>query len=220
MSNFMLKFKKLTLIEGTEMTKDLFLTKSKHWDMNSKRVQGAKAIADKIMEHVSLKKTMHLMDFGAGTGLLSYCLSEQIRKVTAIDNSPSMLEVFKEKSDDFRCETEVLELDFSHETLDTKSRFDGIISSMTIHHLEDSEAMLQKMYNLLPQNGFIALADLDTEKGDFHSDNAGVFHFGFERESLQHIAQKVGFREVKFYEANTINKPHATYTVFLMVGYK
>lgn len=202
------------------MRKDLFLNKSKHWDMNSKRVQGAKAIADKIMEHVSLNKTMHLMDFGAGTGLLSYCLSEQIGKVTAVDNSPSMLEVFKEKSDDFSCETEVLELDFSHETLDTKSTFDGIVSSMTIHHLEDSEAMLKKMYELLPQNGFIALADLDTEKGDFHSDNRGVFHFGFERENLQKIAQKVGFREVQFYEANSINKPHATYTVFLMVGYK
>jgi len=202
------------------MSKDLFADKSKHWDMKSRRVQGAKAIAETIMENVSLNKKMHLMDFGAGTGLLSYCISDKIAKVTAVDNSPSMLEVFHEKSDNFRCETDVLELDFSKDTLASNMKFDGIVSSMTIHHIEDIKVMLKKMYDLLTPNGFIALADLDTEKGDFHSDNRGVFHFGFDREKLMELAQKVGFKEVKMVDANTINKPQATYGVFLLMGYK
>ena len=200
------------------MRKDLFAEKSKHWDMNSKRVQGAKSIADTIIKNISLIKEMHLMDFGAGTGLLSYCLSEKIGKITAVDNSPSMLEVFHEKSEDFFCPTEVLEMDFTTETFPQNTQFDGIISSMTIHHVEDTELMLKKMYALLPKNGFIALADLDKEKGDFHSDNTGVFHFGFEREKLGDLAKKVGFREVKFHNANTIKKPHANYEVFLLTA--
>jgi len=202
------------------MSKDLFANKSKHWDMKSRRVQGAKAIAEMIMKNISLTKEMHLMDFGAGTGLLSYCLSDKIAKVTAVDNSPSMLEVFREKADGFGCETALLELDFSKDDLDTNLKFDGIVSSMTIHHIEDTEAMLQKMYALLTPKGFIALADLDSEKGDFHSDNTGVFHFGFDREVLVELAQKVGFKEVTMVDANTINKPQASYGVFLLLGYK
>lgn len=200
--------------------KDLFAHKSKHWDAKSMRVQSAKAIADTIMEHVSLTKEMHIMDFGAGTGLLSFCVSDKIGEVTAVDNSPSMLEVFKEKSEAFECPTTVLEHDLTDEPLDKKHQFHGIISSMTMHHIENQKDMFSKMYALLSDNGFIALADLDSENGDFHSDNEGVFHFGFEREELKKIASDVGFKEIQFYTANTIEKPHATYTVFLMIAKK
>ena len=202
------------------MQKDLFAEKSKSWDINSKRVQSAKAIADKIMESVALNKEMHLMDFGAGTGLLSYCLSDAIGKVTAVDNSPSMLKVFKEKAKEFDCSTAFMELDLTKEMLPKETSYDGIISSMTIHHVEDIKDLFERFYTLLPQNGFIALADLDSEEGDFHSDNEGVFHFGFERDMLEKIAIEVGFKEVRFQTANTINKPLATYTVFLMTAIK
>jgi cyclopropane fatty-acyl-phospholipid synthase-like methyltransferase len=55
----------------TDTNKDLFANKSKSWDMSSMRVQNAKAIADLIIENTALKSTMDIMDFGAGTGLLS-----------------------------------------------------------------------------------------------------------------------------------------------------
>jgi cyclopropane fatty-acyl-phospholipid synthase-like methyltransferase len=201
------------------MKKDLFAHKSKDWDENSKRVQGAKAIAEAIVQNIELKNTMHIMDFGAGTGLLSYCLADKVAKVTAIDNSPSMLEVFHEKSSNFACMTSVMELDLSQEVPEGLF-FDGIISSMTIHHLEDTEDMLRKMYTMLPEGGFIALADLDAEDGTFHSDNTGVFHFGFERDKLVALVEKVGFKEVKIETANTINKPHKSFPVFLLTAKK
>ena len=201
------------------MKKDLFAHKSKDWDENSKRVKGAKAIAEAIEKNIALNNTMHLMDFGAGTGLLSYCLSDKIAKVTAIDNSSSMLKVFHEKASAFVCTTEMMKLDLSEEVPEGLL-FDGIISSMTIHHLEDIEGILGKMYAMLPNGGFIALADLDKEDGTFHSDNIGVFHFGFDREELVAIAKKVGFKELHIETVNTINKPHRSFPVFLLTGKK
>jgi len=201
------------------MGKDLFANKSKGWDENSKRVQGAKAIADAIVKNIELNSSMHIMDFGAGTGLLSYYLADKVKKVTAMDNSPSMLEVFHEKASLFSCATEVMELDLSQDIPDTLL-FDGIVSSMTIHHLEDTEDMLSKMYDMLPEDGFIALADLDSEDGTFHSDNRGVFHFGFDRDKLVEVVKKVGFRAVKIETANTINKPHRSFPVFLLTAKK
>jgi cyclopropane fatty-acyl-phospholipid synthase-like methyltransferase len=197
---------------------DHFAHKSKSWDMNSKRVQNAKGIADLIVKNINLNNTMELMDFGAGTGLLGYCVAPHVAKIVAVDNSPSMLMEFKNKCDDFSCVTEVIEKDLSTETIDRN--FDGIISSMTIHHLEDLSALFAKFYNMLDDNGFIAIADLDLEDGSFHSDNTGVFHHGFDRELLENIALEAGFKDIKFDLASTINKPHCEFTVFLMTGVK
>jgi len=201
-----------------EKQEDLFAHKSKSWDMNSKRVQNAKGIAELIIKNIKLDKTMELMDFGAGTGLLSYFVAPYVKKITAVDNSPSMLLEFKSKCDEFVCETEVIEKDLSEETIDRK--FDGVISSMTIHHLDDTLALFAKFYAMLDDGGFIAIADLDSEDGSFHSDNTGVHHHGFDREALQLIAEEAGFKDVNFDIASTINKPHRTFTVFLMTGVK
>jgi len=200
------------------MTVDHFAHKSKSWDMSSNRVQNAKSIANLIVDNITLSSTMKVMDFGAGTGLLSYFIAPHIDTIVAVDNSPSMLEKFNEKSVDFSCKTEVLELDLSQK--DIEQTFDGIISSMTIHHLKDTKALFEKFYKILNKDGFIAIADLDSEDGTFHSDNTGVFHFGFERKELEIIAKEVGFKEIRFELANTIKKPHREFTVFLMLAYR
>lgn len=197
---------------------DYFADKSKSWDMNSKRVQNAKGIAELIVNNIKLNKSMELMDFGAGTGLLSYFVAPYVKKIVAVDNSPSMLLEFQNKCGQFSCDTEVIEKDLSTDTLERK--FDGIISSMTIHHLEDIPALFSKFYTMLDDHGFIAIADLDSEDGTFHSDNEGVFHYGFDRHLLAEHAQKAGFRDVTFSLANKISKPHAEFTVFLMTAQK
>ena len=212
-------FKKHVYTERLKMKKDLFEHKSKSWDLKSRRVQSAKAIADTIIENIELSKKMHIMDFGAGTGLLSYCLSHKVSEVTAVDNSPSMLEVFHEKSEQFSCPTNVLMLDLSKDEL-PNLKYDGIVSSMTIHHIENLKKMFTQMHALLQEGGFIALADLEKEDGSFHSDNEGVFHFGFEKAELKNIVNEIGFKNICFHSAHMINKSGAEYGVFLMTAKK
>ncbi len=199
-------------------SEDLFAHKSKSWDMNSKRVKNAQRIAELIVKNIKLDKQMKIMDFGAGTGLLSYFVAPFVKKIIAVDNSPSMLLEFENKCSEFACETEVIAKDLSTETLER--RFDGIISSMTMHHLKDTLALFRKLYVMLEDGGFIALADLDSEDGSFHSDNTGVFHHGFDREALKVIAQEAGFKNISFDTAGTIAKPHRDFTVFLMTAVK
>ena len=197
---------------------DHFEHKSKSWDMNSKRVKNAKSIADHIVKNIDLDKDLELMDFGAGTGLLSFFVAPYVGKIVAVDNSPSMLEQFEEKRKEFDCETEVLKKDLSTETIDKK--FDGIISSMTIHHVKDTAALFSKFYNMLNDGGFLAIADLDTEDGTFHSEDTGVHHFGFDRKMLEEIAEKTGFENIRFEIASIIKKPRRDFPVFLMIAKK
>ncbi|MBN2823900.1 MAG: class I SAM-dependent methyltransferase [Campylobacterales bacterium] len=198
--------------------KDHFEHKSKTWDMNSKRVKNAGAIADAIIANIELKDTMKIADFGAGTGLLSYFIAPYVDTIVAIDNSPSMLEMFKLKCNEFECKTIALECDLSKEEI--REQYDGIISSMTLHHIANQQKLFTKMYGMVEEGGFIALADLDKEDGTFHEDNTGVFHFGFEREELGSIVRKAGFKEVKFETVSVIKKPHKEFDVFLLTAYK
>lgn len=198
--------------------KDLFAQKSKSWDMSSLRVQNAKGIADLIVKNIKLTKTMQVMDLGAGTGLLSYFIAPFVGKIVAVDNSPSMLKEFESKCDNFDCHTEVKKVNIVE--YEGKENYDGIISSMTLHHIEDTPALLAKLYTILKEDGFIALADLDTEDGSFHGDNNGVFHYRFDRQKLTSYAHEAGFQEVTFSLASTIKKPQANFTVFLMTAKK
>jgi hypothetical protein len=86
--------------------------------------------------------------------------------------------------------------------------------------LEDIPALFSKLYDMLDDHGFIAIADLDSEDGTFHSDNTGVFHYGFDREMLARHATEAGFRDITFSLANKISKPHAEFTVFLLTAVK
>ena len=202
----------------SEKIVDNFAHKSKSWDMSSRRVKNAKSIAGLIVENINFDDGMEVMDLGAGTGLLSYFIAPYVAKIIAVDNSPSMLKEFKTKASEFDSQIEIIEADISKEMINRK--FDGIISSMTIHHIEDTKALFSKLYKMLNENGFIAIADLDSEDGSFHSDNTGVYHYGFDRDELETVAKEVGFKNIKFDLASTIEKPHCAFKVFLMTAVK
>jgi hypothetical protein len=91
---------------------------------------------------------------------------------------------------------------------------------MTLHHIEDLEAFFTTVYDSLQDDGFIAIADLESEDGTFHSDNAGVFHFGFDEKELCTIVEKCGFKDTMFENINTIKKPHRDFGVFLLSAQK
>lgn len=199
--------------------KDYFAEKSKSYEKESSRVNNVHTIADAILEQLTYdKETTHVMDFGSGTGLLTQQISPYVHKITTVDISPSMNEQLRLKYASFECDLEILELDLVKESIEQK--FDGIVSSMTMHHVEDIFAMFQKFYTMLHCGGTIAIADLDKEDGTFHTEDTGVFHFGFEQNSFAELAKKAGFDEVNIEIVNVIKKSYGEYPVFLLTGYK
>lgn len=199
--------------------KDYFHEKSKVYETEPARVDNVTNIADAILEKLIYDKTStHLMDFGSGTGLLTAKIAPYVKKITTIDISPSMNEQLRSKKDSLPCELAMLELDLSSAELD--ETFDDIISSMTIHHVEDVQALFHKFHRLLNSGGTIALADLDKEDGTFHTEDMGVFHFGFDQEEFATLAKKAGFEDVTIEIVSVAKKPYGEYPIFLLTGRK
>ena len=192
-----------------------FDKKAENWDKGDVRVNGALTIANAIEAKIAINSDMEIMDFGVGTGLLGFEIAKRVKKVYGVDTSTSMLEKLKEKNSP-ELSIETYNQDITKEPIDRV--FDGIVSSMTLHHVEGLENFFKTIRKNLKQNSFIAIADLEKEDGTFHSDNAGVFHFGFNKEELVSIVQKAGFTDVVFENINTINKPHRDFGVFLLTA--
>jgi SAM-dependent methyltransferase len=198
------------------MSRDLFADRAADWDRVGHRVDNVENIATAIRGRVPFEPTMEIMDFGSGTGLLLERVAPLVRKICAVDTSPSMNAQLADKAGSLGCELEILEVDLTVTRLER--RFDGIISSMTLHHVENVGALFQVFHGLLNDGGFLALADLVTEDGSFHPDNEGVHHFGFDRDALIGMARDAGFRDPEVATASILRKPHGDFPVFLLTA--
>jgi 2-polyprenyl-3-methyl-5-hydroxy-6-metoxy-1,4-benzoquinol methylase len=190
---------------------------AKDWDKSDMRTRLSNGIGGAILEHVSLDASMHLMDFGAGTGLLSSHIAPRVARISAVDISQGMLDELAAKPE-FAGKVLPFCQNIVHDPLEAD--FDGIISAMAMHHVEDTDEILRVFYGHLKPGGFVALADLDKEDGTFHKHgNEGVFHFGFEREDLKRRLEMAGFEDVSFTTAYTFEKEEGrTYPVFLVMA--
>lgn len=193
------------------------------WDEEPRRVQLAKDLSRAIREAVPLSTSTRMMDFGCGTGLVTLPLSVEVGQVTGVDSSRGMLDVLDGKARKLHIGN-VLTRQIDVERGERlEGTFDLIVSTMTFHHVQDTARLLGQLAAALAPDGFLCIADLDTEEGDFHENNTGVHHFGFDRGVLTAMIENAGFAEVQAKTAAEIRKPGAngvtkSFSVFLVTG--
>ncbi|WP_024955456.1 class I SAM-dependent DNA methyltransferase [Sulfurospirillum arcachonense] len=200
------------------MTKDYFNEKSEIYEKEFERVDNVNNIANAILQDIAYTKNSSIVDFGSGTGLLTSQIAPYVKKITTIDISETMNKKMKDKIPQLDCEIEMLNINLSHQKINKK--FDGIISSMTIHHIEDVQALFSKFYSMLNDEASIAIADLEPEDGSFHTEDTGVYHFGFEKEKFLQYAHNAGFKNLKIKTVSIAVKPYGKYPIFLLTGTK
>ena len=195
---------------------DLFEEKAKDWDSNDMVKQLSSAIGASILGNLELNEQMQVMDFGAGTGLITSQVTPFVNKVTAVDVSQSMLEQLIAKQE-LKDKVEILCQDITSNPIGKK--YDLIMSAMAMHHVEDTNNLLQQFAAHLKPGARVALADLDKEDGSFHPEGIeGVYHEGFERDAFQDKLEKHGFKDINFVTAHTVQKEEKTYPVFLVTA--
>jgi cyclopropane fatty-acyl-phospholipid synthase-like methyltransferase len=196
-----------------------FDTKAAEWDDNPGRREMIRNIAAAIKAVVPLSQAMSAMEFGCGTGLVSRELLPAVGKIMAVDLSSGMIEQLRKriaeaglKNITARC------LDIFTDPPDEK--YDLIFSAMAMHHVPDTDALLDRFAELLVPGGWIALADLDTEDGTFHDGTSGPVHHGFDREELMQKLRARRFCETAAVTAHTIHKNGRDHPVFLISARK
>ncbi len=198
-----------------------FSSKARGWDADPRFVERGQRLAQAIAERVPLNPAMTVLDYGSGTGHLSFPLRERVGRLTLVDSAAGMIEVAREKIQaqgvaNMEARTGDLDSGFSPE-----ERFHLVCTAMALHHIPDTDAALAAFRARLQPGGTLCVADLDKEDGSFHGPEVDVHH-GFDRDDLADRARKAGFTDVAFDTVFEIEKetpagPRA-FPVFLMTA--
>ncbi|MCA1795963.1 MAG: class I SAM-dependent methyltransferase [Desulfuromonadaceae bacterium] len=199
-----------------------FNTVAASWDEKPQRVKLAAGVANAIREHVEIPAQCRAMEFGCGTGMVTFNLIDLLDEVVAVDRAQEMLDVVEKKAADLGVnEVSIKLVDDDLEQLGS-TEYDFIYSNMVLHHLPEIEPVLEHLVGALKPGGMLALSDLENDDGSFHDQPEGIIQSGIQSVHLQEILAHLGLTNLGSTQAHVILKQRPDgdreYPVFLVWG--
>jgi ubiquinone/menaquinone biosynthesis C-methylase UbiE len=201
-----------------------FDKKAAEWDKNPMHWDRSEAIANEIKALLPLNKEMRALEYGAGTGITSFLLKDQLKEITLMDNSTEMVKMMNNKINASQVKN-MSALIFDLENTDYNSgTFDLIFTQMVLHHVVNINNIIERFYKLLSKGGYLAIADLYSEDGSFHGDGFDG-HMGFDIGNLSSILKIKNFHTISHKECFIIDRKISDteskqFPVFLLIAKK
>ncbi len=142
------------LLHGRELVERGDPEAAWNWNTSAGQIR-AQRRAELISKSAGLGMGMRVLEVGCGTGLFTELFSKSGAQILAVDISPDLLNIAKQRGLDSR-HVEFREMRFEDSKLE--GPFDAIIGSSVLHHL-DLKIALQNIYGLLKPKGTIAFAE-------------------------------------------------------------
>lgn len=204
-------------VDNWTMTDNPFDEKAATWDTEPGHVERAEEVARRMAQELELRPTMTVLEYGAGTGLVSEKLADLVGPLTLVDTSEGMREVMRQKIEAGRLpEAVVLDFDVT-DTNGTHGTYELVFTVLTLHHMEDTKAALEGFGRLIQPGGHLVVVDLDEEDGSFHGEGMHVHH-GFSRHHLEHLMHEAGFVDVTVGDCHYIEREDGRFPMFIAIG--
>ena len=127
------------------MYEKMFEVENSHWWFQAKKEIIINLIKSRILPNFN--HNINIADIGCGVGLLLNSLSE-IGKVTGIDFSKQAIDFCRESFPG-----ELIQTDCS-KPMKINNKFDLVIASELVEHIQDEMVIMNNIYNLLNPNGY------------------------------------------------------------------
>ncbi len=197
------------------MTDNVFDEKAKTWDDDPAKVERAQIVAQQLREALPLAADTRVLEYGAGTGLVSQFLHGSVGPINMADTSAGMREVMEGKvAAGVIPEARVWDLELGAGPTALDERFDLVVTVLTLHHVHALDTVLANMATLVEAGGHLAVVDLDEEDGSFHADGFDGHH-GFDHGRLAAALGRAGFTDIGFRPCHHIVRDGHTYPMFL-----
>lgn len=202
---------------------DYFKNKASEWDSPMK-VEMSVRFVDEMVRNVKFNKSVKAMDLGCGTGLVGLSILNEIKSLIMVDNSKAMIDKLKEKLEVIEQKNKATlkeKVKIINGSVDkyTAEDLDVVFSLMAIHHIENIEALFERISKILKPGGILVIGDLYEEDGSFHGEEI-VPHNGFNIEALSKQVEECDIDIVATYTYNTIKKNDRDYDQFIIVAKK
>lgn len=121
---------------------------------------GYEDVLNDIEQRVLKINAKKVLDIGIGSGTLAKRLADQGIKIIGVDGSSEMLDLTKEKIPNSTLYEYNIEEGLPEEVLNES--FDAIVSTYTLHHLNDEKKVkfIERLFGLLNEGGKLLIGDI------------------------------------------------------------
>lgn len=189
------------------------------------RQDRAAQLVKRIRELLQQETFGEVLDYGTGSGPVTFTLQPYARRVIAADKSAQVVaDIEKAAREQSFTNIQGLVLDLEKDAPPEELQVDLAVCVMALHHIEDIPRVLEGLTRLLGPEGALALADLDVEDGSFHGEGASNVRKGLDRQWLIELLEGLGFVELAVETAYVIKREHEggarEYPLFLITARK
>lgn len=189
------------------------------WDTDF-RIDRSKIISKKIVDNIPYDYFSNTLEYGCGTGLITFNFISKIKNGLLIDTSKEMINVVNKKINTYKFNNircicgDVMNISLNN-------NFTFIYSSMVLHHIDNIDMLAQKFYSLLSNDGILCIVDLCKDNGLFHKYEIGFHgHNGFDIPEIENTFVNNNFKivtsEIIYKGIKTIDNEGHPYELFML----
>lgn len=182
------------LEERRRKSRDFFDRHARQWDALAERLLPLPAYRGRLLELVPTGGV--LVEIGSGSGALLADLGRRAEQLIAVDHSPAMLELARQRVAAEGLDSVELRLgEMSHLPL-ADGLADGVVLNMVLHHAADPLAVLKEVRRVLAPGGALVLADVARHERETAREELADQWLGFDEEELSGWLTATGFSAI------------------------
>lgn len=170
------------------MEENVFNDMAKKYD-TADRIELANIISGEVKKELNGKHYGALLDYGGGTGLVSFELTGHFDSVTLADASAEMVKAAEGKISSRGLDNvDTVHLDLTKDYTDLNA--DAILVSLVLLHVPDTLGLLKQLYKILNEEGQLIIVDFDKHPEISHP----KVHNGFTHDEIRGYLMEAGFK--------------------------
>lgn len=145
-----------------------------------------------LLDALPLTRQATALEVGPGDGAFLPELARRFAQVSALDNSPAMLELARQ-----RCEREGLsnvQLQLADALQQPHSPVDCVVLNMVLHHFAAPAEAMRQLSPLINSGGHLLITELCSHNQAWAREACGDLWLGFEQDDLARWAEAAGLR--------------------------
>ena len=186
------------------------------------RMKRANKVAHEIAQRIDLSQKHNVLEFGCGTGLVTFNLIKNMNNLSLIDSSEGMLAQLKMNLSAI-CANKTISIynDLFAISILLNS-YDLIYTSMALHHIKNIGLFGNRFNELLSKDGTLCIVDLLPVDKEYHINEPDFegYH-GFDPDWLTKQLENQGFKkercDVIFSDSKKINNKTIDYSLFMLI---
>ncbi|SDF56292.1 ArsR/SmtB family transcription factor [Phytopseudomonas seleniipraecipitans] len=180
-------------LQRANASRDFFARSAERFQAQQDLIAGLPQYRDSVLallDSLDFASSASALEIGPGDGGFLPELARRFGQVTALDNSPAMLELAR-----LRCEQDGLgnvHLQLADALLDDYPSADCVVLNMVLHHFAAPAQALQTLASRVNDGGSLLITELCSHDQSWARDTCGDLWLGFEQDDLAHWAIAAG----------------------------